>query len=61
MEVTEKTNAAALNDKRLWRITAAAVVLVRGLVYAGIEWCAIFPDTGAYRGYSFLRFLQGYR
>lgn len=59
MEAIEKNSAAAMKDKRLWQITAAAIVLVRGLVYAGIEWCAIFPDTGAYREYNFLHFLQG--
>lgn len=61
MEAIEKNSAAAQKDKRLWQITAAAIVLVRGLVYAGIEWCAIFPDTGAYREYNFLHFLQGHR
>lgn len=59
MEAIEKNSAAAQKDKRLWQIAAAAIVLVRGLVYAGIEWCAIFPDTGAYREYNFLHFLQG--
>lgn len=59
MVVTEKTSAAAQKEKRLWQITAAAVVLVRGLEYAAVFWGGLFPDTAAYRAYSFLHFLQG--
>lgn len=59
MEVTAKTGAAAQKDKRLWQITAAAVVLVRILEYSAVGWCGLFPDTADYRAYSFWHFLQG--
>ena len=59
MEVTAKTGAAAQKDKRLWQITAAAVLLVRILEYSAVGWCGLFPDTADYRAYSFWHFLQG--